>query len=175
MRSVSKFITRRLRLRVNEKKSSVGRPWSAKYLGLSMTNSRTKPKIRLHWKTLQRFKERIRELTRRTIGRSLSRVIEELNQFLRGWWGYFSIIESHSKLAGIENWIRRRLRSLLCKQWKNRRTRVRELHKRGISKQQALTTGCARKGAWRMSQVKWVMIALPNQHFDSLGLVIPWI
>ena len=175
MRSVSKFITRRLRLRVNEEKSSVGRPWSAKYLGLSMTNSRTKPKIRLHWKTPQRFKERIRELTRRTIGRSLSRVIEELNQFLRGWWGYFSIIESHSKLAGIENWIRRRLRSLLWKQWKNRRTRVRELHKRGISKQQALTTGCARKGAWRMSQVKWVMIALPNQHFDSLGLVIPWI
>jgi RNA-directed DNA polymerase len=174
MKNVSAFITRRLRLKVNEQKSSVGRPWSAKYLGFSLTNSRAGPKVRLHWKTLQRFKERVRQLTRRTIGRSLPRVIEELNRFLRGWWGYFGIIESLSKLAGIENWIRRRLRSLLWKQWKNRRTRVGQLHKRGISKKTALTTGCARKGAWRMSQVKWVMIALPNSHFKSLGLVIPW-
>ena len=174
MRSVTKFITRRLRLKVNAQKSSVGRPWSGKYLGFSMTNSRAKPKVRLHWKTLQRLKNRIRELTKRTIGRSLCRVIEELNQFLRGWWGYYRAIESLSKLSGIENWIRRRMRSLVWKQWKNRRTRVRELHQRGISKQRALTTGCARKGAWRMSQVKWVMIALPNDHFESLGLVIPW-
>ena len=88
--------------------------------------------------------------------------------------GYYRAIESLSKLSGIENWIPRRMRSLLWKQWKNRRTRVRELHQRGISKQRALTTRCARKGAWRMSQVKWVMIALPNDHFESLGLVIPW-
>lgn len=75
----------------------------------------------------------------------------------------------------MDNWIRRRLRGLLWKQWKNRGTRVRELHKRGISKERALKMGYSRKGAWRMSQVKWVMIALPNKHFKSLGLVVPWI
>lgn len=173
--SITKFITKRLRLKVNEEKSSVGRPWSSKYLGFSLTNSRKAPKIRIHWKTLQRLKEKIRELTRRSRGRSLRQVIEELNEYLRGWWGYFGIAESLSKLTGLDNWIRRRLRALVWKHWKNRRTRVRELQKRGINIETARTTGCARKGAWRMSQVKWVMIALPNQHFHSQGLRIPWI
>lgn len=175
MRSVSKFITKRLRLKVNKEKSSVGRPWSSKYLGFSLTNNRKNPRIRIHWKTLRIMKDKVKDLTKRTRGRSLRQVIQELDEYLRGWWGYFRTAESHSKLSGLENWIRRRLRSLVWKQWKNRRTRVRELHARGISKEAALKTGCARKGAWRMSQVKWVMIALPNKHFESLGLVIPWI
>lgn len=174
MRSVTRFIEGRLSLKVNREKSSVGRPWSAKYLGFSLTSSREAPKIRIHWKSMRRFKDKVKSLTRRTIGRSVRQVVRELNEFLRGWWGYFGHAESISKLSGIDSWIRRRLRSLTWKQWKNRRTRVRELRNRGISKETALRTGCARKGAWRMSQVKWVMIALPNKHFDSLGLVIPW-
>ena len=174
MRSMTAFITRRLRLKVNEDKSSVGRPWSSKYLGFSLTNSRTCPRIRIHWKTLRKLKDKVKELTKRTRGRSLRQIIAELVEYLRGWWGYFRTAESLSKLCGLENWIRRRLRSLVWKQWKNRRTRVRKLHARGISKEAALKTGCSRKGAWRMSQVKWVMIALPNQYFDSHGLVIPW-
>ena len=172
---ITKFITKRLRLKVNEEKSSVGRPWNSKYLGFSLTNSRKVPKIRIHWKSLQRLKEKIRELTRRTRGRSLRQVIEDLNEYLRGWWVYFGIAESLSKLTGLENWIRRRLRALVWKQWKNRRTRVGELQKRGIWKGTALKTGCARKGPWRMSQVKWVMIALPNQYLHDQGLRIPWI
>ncbi|MCZ6489160.1 MAG: reverse transcriptase domain-containing protein [Acidobacteria bacterium] len=175
MRSVSKFITKRLRLKVNEEKSSVGRPWSSKYLGFSLTNNRKNPRIRIHWKTLRKMKDKVKELTKRTRGRSLRQIIKELVEYLRGWWGYFRTAESFSKLFVLENWIRRRLRSIVWKQWKNRRTRVRELLARGISKEAALKTGCARKGAWRMSQVKWVMIALPNKHFESLGLVIPWI
>ena len=175
MRSVSTFIVKRLRLKVNEEKSSVGRPWKSKYLGFCLTDSRKAPKIAIHWKTTKALKERIRELTKRTIGRSPHRVIKELTEYLRGWWGYYGVIDSLSQLSRIDNWIRRRLRSLLWKQWKNRRTRVRELHKRGISKHWALRAGCSRKGAWRMSQVKWVMIALPNKHLSSLGLVIPWI
>lgn len=175
MKSVSKFIVKRLRLKVNEEKSSVGRPWDSKYLGFSLTNSRTAPKIRIHWKSMRAFKDKVKALTKRTSGRSLIRVIAELNEYLRGWWGYFGYADSLSKLSRIDSWIRRRLRSLVWKQWKNRRTRVRELRKRGIIGLNALFTGCARKGAWRMSQVKWVMIALPNKHFESRGLVIPWI
>lgn len=175
MKSVSAFIVKRLRLKVNEEKSSVGRPWKSKYLGFCLTDSRKAPRIAIHWKTTRALKDKIKELTRRTIGRSPRRVIEELTEYLRGWWAYYGQIDSLSQLSRMDNWIRRRLRSLLWKQWRNRRTRVRELHRRGISKERALRTGCSRKGAWRMSQVKWVMIALPNRHFTSLGLVIPWI
>ena len=175
MKSVTKFITKRLRLKVNEAKSSVGRPWKSKYLGFSLTSSRAKPRIKLHWKTLERFKAKIRELTGRQRGRSLQSIIVELNEYLRGWWGYFSQMETPYQLAQMAGWIRRRLRSYIWKQWKNRRTRAGNLMKLGIHRETAVKTGCARKGAWRMSQVKWVMIALPNHYFTSRGLVIPWI
>jgi RNA-directed DNA polymerase len=172
--SITKFITKRLRLKVNEAKSSVGRPWKSKYLGFSLTSTRAQPRIKLHWKTLDRLKAKVRDLTGRQRGRSLQFIIAELNEYLRGWWGYFNAMETPYQIARLAGWIRRRLRSYIWKQWKNRRTRVGNLLKLGIYKDTALKTGCARKGAWRMSQVKWVMIALPNDYFTSRGLVIPW-
>ncbi len=175
MQNTSRFIEKKLRLKINKEKSNIGRPWASKYLGFCVTNSKTNPKIRIHWKTIKSFKERIREITSRRRGRSLQQVIIELNQYLQGWWNYFRLAESNNRLSQIPSWIRRRLRSLKWKHWKNRRTRVRELLKRGISKTYALTTGCARKGPWRMSIVKWVNIALPDAYFVSLGLVFPWI
>ncbi|MBW2331679.1 MAG: hypothetical protein JRF30_12395 [Deltaproteobacteria bacterium] len=92
---------------------------------------------------------------------------------MNGWWNYFGITESFNRLRPLAHWIRRRLRALIWKHWKNRRTRVRELLKRGISRDYALATGCARKGPWRMSIVKWVHIALPDTYFTSLGLLFP--
>jgi len=175
MESISRFIEKKLRLKVNREKSAIGRPWERKYLGFCVTNSHTNPKIRIHWKTIKRFKERVREITARRRGRSLSQVIGELMEFMNGWWNYFGITESFNRLRPLAHWIRRRLRALIWKQWKNRRTRVRELLKRGISRDFALTTGCARKGPWRMSKVKWVHIALPDAYFSSLGLLFPWI
>jgi len=175
MESISRFIEKKLRLKVNREKSAVGRPGERKYLGFCVTNSRTNPKIRIHWKTIKRFKERVREITARRRGRSLKQVIGELMEFMNGWWNYFGITESFNRLRPLAHWIRRRLRALIWKQWKNRRTRVRELLKRGISRDFALTTGCARKGPWRMSKVKWVNIALPDAYFSSLGLLFPWI
>jgi len=175
MESVSRFIEKKLRLEVNREKSAVGRPWERKYLGFCMTNSRKNPKIRIHWKTIKRFKQRVREITARRRGRSLSQVIDELNQFMSGWWNYYGLTESFNRLRPLPHWIRRRLRALVWKHWKNRKTRVRELLKRGISRNFALTTGCARKGPWRMSKVKWVNIALPDAYFISLGILFPWI
>ena len=174
MGSISRFVEKKLRLKVNREKSAVGRPWERKYLGFCVTNSRTNPKIRIHWKTIKRFKERVREITARRRGRSLSQVIGELMGFMNGWWNYFGITESFNRLRPLAHWIRRRLRALIWKHWKNRRTRVRELLKRGISRGYALTTGCARKGPWRMSTVKWVHIALPDAYFTSLRLLFPW-
>jgi len=175
MKSVTHYVMTKLRLKVNEEKSAVGRPWNRKFLGIRFTKNKKNPKICLHEKSLKRFKDKIRELTSRNCGKSLQRVIDELMKYLKGWWGYFNIIESKTALSRIDNWIRRRLRMLLWKQWKNRRTRVRELLNRGISRKYAVTTGCARKGYWRMSNVKWVVIALPNETFHSLGLEFPWI
>jgi len=175
MESISRFIENKLRLKVNREKSAIDLPWKSKYLGFCVTNSRTNPKIRIHWKSIKRFKERVRQITARRRGRSLSQVIGELREFMNGWWNYFGITESFNRLRPLAHWIRRRLRALIWKQWKNRRTRVRELLKRGISRNFALTTGCARKGPWRMSKVKWVHIALPDAYFTSLGLLSPWI
>ena len=174
MESISRFIEKKLRLKVNRDKSAVGRPWERKYLGFCVTNSRTNPKIRIHWKTIRRFRERVREITARRRGRSLSQVIGELREFMNGWWNYFGITESFNRLRPLAHWIRRRLRALVWKHWKNRRTRVGELLKRGVSRSYAVTTGCSRKGPWRMSKVKWVNIALPDAYFTSLGLLFPW-
>ena len=93
MESVSRFIEKKLRLKVNREKSAVGRPWERKYLGFCLTNSRKNPKIRIHWKTIKRFKQRVREITARGRGRSLSQVINELNQFMSGWWNYYGLTE----------------------------------------------------------------------------------
>lgn len=175
MKSVSRFIETKLRLKVNKEKSALNRPWNSKYLGFCVTNSRRNPKIRIHWKTIQKFRNRIREITSRRRGRSIVQIVGELNEYLRGWWNYFRLTESTNRLRPLDHWIRRRLRALIWKHWKNRRTRVSELLKLGISRNYALTTGCARKGHWRMSIVKWVHIALPDSYFKSLGLVFPWI
>lgn len=174
MASIDRFVTGRLRLKINADKSAIRRPWDCKYLGFSFTNSRVNPKIRIHWKTIKRFKQRVRELTGRSCGRSLAQVTHKLMEYLRGWWNYYRVAESMNRLRPLKHWIRRRLRALVWKQWKNRKTRVRELLKRGVSRQYALTTGCSRKGPWRMSIVKWVVIALPNRYFSSSGLSFPW-
>ncbi len=175
MKSISHFIEKKLRLKVNREKSAVGRPWIRKYLGFCMTISRKAPKIRIHWKSIKSFKARVRKITARRRGRSIPQVINELNAYMRGWWNYYGITESFNRLQPLQHWVRRRIRAVIWKQWKNRRTRVRELLKRGIYRKTALTTGCARKGPWRMSKVKWVQIALPDSYFKSLGLKFPWI
>jgi group II intron reverse transcriptase/maturase len=175
MESISRFIEKKLRLKVNREKSDINLPWKSKYLGLCVTNSRENPKIRIHWKSIKRFKERVREITSRRRGRSMYQVISELKEFMNGWWNYFGITESFNRLRPLSHWIRRRLRAIIWKHWKNRRTRVGELLKRGVSRDFAVTTGCARKGPWRMSKVKWVHFALPDSYFTSHGLAFPWI
>jgi group II intron reverse transcriptase/maturase len=170
--SISCFITKRLKLKVNEAKSAVSYPWWRKYLGFSFTSTRGNTRIRIHSKSFKRFKKRVHEITGRSRGRSLWQVIQELNDYVRGWWGYYRHTETYSFIRSLNYWIMRRLRALRWKQWKNYRTRIRELKKRGIKHDDALRAGCSRKGPWRMSRVKWVVMALPNAYFKSLGLYL---
>lgn len=172
--SISNFITRKLKLKVNEAKSSVTQPGYTKYLGFGFTISKTQPKIRIHSKSLKRFKARVRELTVRTAGRKIGHVVADLNVYIRGWWGYFSLCEARTCLGPLNAWIIRRLRAYLWKQWKNRRTRVRELIQRGAPRYWAIMVGTTRKGPWRLSRNTTVAMALPDAYFrKTLGLVLP--
>ena len=174
MESVSRFIVRKLKLKVNQEKSNITYPWRMCFLGFSFTSKRGDTRIRIHSKSFKRFKERVRELTDRNSGRSIHQIVFQLNQYLRGWWNYYSITECISMFRSLNGWIMRRLRAILWKQWKNPRTRVRELKNRGIYHRSAVFTGNARKESWRMSRVKWVIIALPNRYFRrTLRLFLP--
>lgn len=175
MKSITQFITGKLKLKVNEEKSAVSHPWLRKFLGFTFISMCGQTKIRIHPKSIERFKERVRELTSRKCGKSLDQVIERLNLYLRGWWNYYQLTEARHIFKSLSGWIIRRLRCIVWKQWKNPRTKVRNLLKRGISHKYAVSCGNARKKAWRMSRVKWVIIALPNKHFLSKGLFLPGI
>src|SRR3954447_10796965 len=133
MASISAFITTKLKLKVNQQKSAVARPWERKFLGFSFTANR-EPKRRIAPKAVLRFKEKVRELTRRTRGVSTERMAEELARYLRGWLGYFGKCETPSVLEGLEKWFRRRLRSVIWKQWKRGSVRFAELRHRGVGK-----------------------------------------
>ena len=171
--SITRFLTVKLRLKVNEAKSAVSRPWLRKFLGFTFFHMYGQSKIRIHAKTIERFKQRVRELTDRNCGKSLTQVVKELNMYLKGWWNYFRLAEARYILKALKTWITRRLRCLVWKQWKNPRTKVKNLKKLGIDHEHAVSCGNARKKHWRMSKVKWVAIAMPEHYFICKGLYLP--
>lgn len=169
MASISRFITAKLKLSVNEQKSAVARPWERKFLGFSFTAGQ-QPKRRIAPKAMGRFKERVRELTRRTRGVSTQRMAEDLSRYLRGWLGYFGKCETPSVLRNLEEWTRRRLRSAIWKQWKRGSVRFAELRKRGVGQDLAAQTAGSAHGPWRLANSPALAFALPNVYFDSLGI-----
>jgi RNA-directed DNA polymerase len=169
MRSIKQFITKQLKLKVNEQKSAVARPGERKFLGFSFTWQR-EPKRRIAPKAIARFKQRVRELTRRTRGVSVETMVEQLGRYLTGWRGYFGFCQTPSVMQRLDQWLRRRLRSVVWKQWKYARVRFAELRKRGLSKDLAAQTAGSAHGPWRLSNSPALAIALPNAFFVSLGL-----
>jgi RNA-directed DNA polymerase len=169
MAGTRQFITKKLKLKVNEEKSAVARPPERKFLGFSFT-SHSKPKRRIAPKALKRVKDRIRELTRRTIGRSLKDVIAQLGVYLIGWRGYFGFCETPSVLKKLDSWIHRRLRSLVWKQWKRGKRRYKELRRRGVENDLAAKTAGSSHGPWRISRSPALHYALPIALLTRLGL-----
>jgi RNA-directed DNA polymerase len=169
MESVTRFITHRLKLKVNQAKSAVAQPRQRKFLGFSFTGE-AEPRRRIAPKAITRFKERIREQTSRTRGISLKQMVKEITTYLRGWLGYFDDCQTPSVLQSLESWLRRRLRAVVWKQWKRGRTRYRELRKRGVGKELAATTAGSCHGPWRIANSPALTMALPNAYFTSLGL-----
>jgi RNA-directed DNA polymerase len=169
MASIERFLSKRLKLKVNKAKSAVDRPVKRKFLGFSFTSGR-QPRRRIAPQSQVRFRSRVRELTRRTRGRSLAQVIKELNVYLIGWRGYFGFCETPSTLRELDQWTRRRLRALVWKQRKRGPARYAELRRRGVDPVEAAKTASSRGGPWRLSNSPGVTRALSNAFFKSLGL-----
>jgi len=169
MAGIEQFLAKRLKLKVNKAKSAVAPPWARKFLGFSFTNG-SEIRRRLAPQTLVRFKARVRELTRRTRGRSLAQIVEQLARYLTGWRAYFGFCETPSVLRELEQWTRRRLRAIAWKQWKRGRTRFAELTSRGVGWGLAAMTAGSPHGPWRLSNSPALAIAFPNVAFVTLGL-----
>jgi RNA-directed DNA polymerase len=167
-RSITRLLTRRLKLRVNEQKSAVARPVERKFLGFSFTTRG--PKRRIAPKAIVRFKWRVRELTSRTRGIRLEQMTKELADYLRGWKAYFGFCETPSVLEDLDQWLRRRLRAVIWTQWKRSRVRFRKLREGGIGEKLAAQTAGTSHGPWRIANSPALHIAFPISYFDSLGL-----
>ena len=169
MESITRFITHNLKLKVNETKSAVARPQERKFLGFSFTAGPEVKRV-IAPKALDRFKRRIREITRRAKGVSIQKTIEELATYMRGWRSYFGFCETPEVLVYLTRWIRLRLRAALWRQWKTQRRRRAALIARGVRPRLASKTAASGRGPWHLARSKALSIGLSNAYFRSLGL-----
>ncbi len=168
MKSITKFIKEKLKLKVNEAKSAEDKPSKRKFLGYSFTNG-INPRIRIAPRSLKRFKERIREITKRNRGISLMQLVKELMEYARGWMGYYRYCQTPTILESLSSWIRRRIRCYIWKKWKTFANRVAILIKHGVSKKIAYATART-PGLWATSHSESLHIALPNSYFTRIGV-----
>jgi RNA-directed DNA polymerase len=169
MEGITRFITQRLKLKVNEAKSAVARPQERKFLGFSFTGD-SEVKRAIAPKALERFKKRVREITRRAKGVSLEATMAELVPYLRGWRGYFGFCETPEVLLGLIRWVRLRLRAALWRQWKTQRRRRAALLELGVRPRLASNTAGSGLGPWYLARAKALSVGLSNAYFESLGL-----
>lgn len=169
MKSVTSFIEGKLKLKVNVNKSAVDRPWKRKFLGFSFTNHK-EPKVRIAKASINRMKDKIRDITSRKKPYSMEVRIKKLNQYLTGWCGYFALADTPSIFKKLESWIRRRLRMCMWKDWKKPSTKVRKLIGLDIPKGKAYEWGNSRKSYWRISKSPVLHRALGNSYWSSQGL-----
>jgi RNA-directed DNA polymerase len=161
----------KLRLRVNEEKSTVARVWDRKFLGYSFWVAKGKVvKLRVAPKALEELKQRVRRITRRSGGRSMEQVTAELGAYLRGWKEYFKLSDTPGIFLDLDKWIHRRLRAVQLKQWKRGRTVYRELSARGVPERLAPRAARFARNWWRVAAHGAMHTALPGSYFERLGV-----
>lgn len=170
MESITRFLWKRLRLRINQSKSAVDRPWERKFLGYTMTWHRN-PKLKVAPDSVRRVKGHIREITRRGRGQSLGKVIGELKVLLRGWVNYFRLASVKRAFEELDEWIRRKLRCILWRQWKKPRTRTKKLIARGIEETRAATSAYNGRGPWWNAGASHMNSAVPVKWLTQQGLI----
>jgi group II intron reverse transcriptase/maturase len=168
MESLTQFLEGKLRLKVNKEKSAVARPYERKFLGLRILRSR-EAIIGIAPKSIARFKKKVRQITKRNRGISLTQVIEELNRYTMGWVNYFGIAQAKSIMEKLDSWIRRRLRCFIWKQWKKWGTRVRHLRKAGVGPWLAYGIASGKHGPWNIAGSPAMTRAASNEYLKKQG------
>jgi RNA-directed DNA polymerase len=167
--SVQRYLTRRLKLVINEQKSSVRPARGCEFLGFTFTGNRVT--IQVAPKKLTSFKRRIKEHTGRSRGISMERRLSDLNRYVRGWIGYFGLARQFDEFVNLDGWIRRRIRMCYWKQWRHPRTKISNLMRLGVNRELAIKHGISRKSYWRLSQTPAMRFAMPNKWLEELGLL----
>jgi RNA-directed DNA polymerase len=170
MASITKFIEDKLKLKVNKDKSSVDRPWKLKFLGFSFYFKKDGVGIRVHPKSVEKMKRKLKEITGRSNAKSIGIRMLKLKQAITGWVNYFSIADMGKHVKILDEWLRRRIRMCLWKQWKKTKTKRNNLVKLGIGKSKAWEFANTRKGYWRTSNSPILASTVTNEYLMKLGL-----
>lgn len=170
MESIEAFITKKLRLKVNRKKSAVDKAYKRSFLGFSFTSNKSNPKRRISNDSKNKFKDKIKKTTGRSRRVSMKQILLELSRYLRGWRAYFGFCETITPLKELDAWLRRRLRSMIAKQWRTRRKILRELYRRGVPMDTIRLSLWYDRKPWALSKSKAFNMAFPQAYFDSVGL-----
>ncbi|WAG68841.1 group II intron reverse transcriptase/maturase [Clostridium sp. CF011] len=171
MKSITRFIEEKLKLRVNKEKSTVDRPWKLKFLGFSFYRAKGEYRMRVPQKPIIKFKAKLKELTSRSNAMSMKYRFMKLKQVIVGWINYFAIADIKSILKTLDEWLRRRIRMCFWKQWKKIKTKYGNLVKLGIPNNKALQYANTRKGYWRTSNSPILNKTLTNKYLKNIGLV----
>lgn len=170
MQSITRFLAKKLRLKVNKEKSAVDRPWNRKFLGYTMTPHHS-PKLKVSPNSIKRVKARVKEIIRKGRGRSLPKVAGELTTLLRGWVNYFRLSQVKITFEELDQWIRRKLRSILWRQWKTPRTRAGKMIERGIEKARAFASAYNGRGPWWNAGASHMNAAVTAKWLQQQGLM----
>jgi RNA-directed DNA polymerase len=170
MAVITRYLEQKLKLRVNHDKSAVARPWARKFLGYSFTWHK-QAHLKIADSSLQRLKDKVRDIVVGNTSRNLVATINELNPVLRGWTSYFRLSEVKGALQDLDGWIRRKLRCLLWRQWKYPATRNKRLQTRGLDAMRAWKSASNGRGPWWNAGASHMNAAYPKKTFDALGLV----
>ena len=169
MTSLESFLAKRLRLQINRDKSAVARPWVRKFLGYSVTVDR-KPKLKVAPQSIQRLKAKLRIVFRSGRGRNLGRVIRDLGPVIRGWVAYFRLSEVKAGFEALDEWLRRKLRCILWRQWKRPRTRAKKLRQMGLESERAWASAYNGHGPWWNAGASHMNQAVPTRMLRGMGL-----
>ncbi|MBZ4654772.1 MAG: RNA-directed polymerase (Reverse transcriptase) [Peptococcaceae bacterium] len=171
MKSITRFLEGKLKLKVNPEKSAVDRPWKRKFLGFSFYTKKGGIGIRVHAKPVKKFKGKVKQILSRSNGWSTEQRIKALNSSIIGWVNYFGLADMKNLACTLDEWIRRRLRMCIWKQWRKVKTRHDNLVKLGMDNAKAWEFANTRKGYWRISNSPILSRTLTNEYFIKLGLV----
>lgn len=169
LESIIGFLWKKLKLKVNEEKTQVDRPWNRTFLGYSMTWHK-RPRLKVGYGPIKRLKAKVKALLRMGRGRSISHTIERLKPILRGWFNYFRLAEVKNIFEELDGWLRRKLRCIIWRHWRRPRTRAKNLIKRGLDEVTARLSAGNGRGAWWNAGAPHMNYAFPKRYFDNLGM-----